>query len=68
MVFSFIGGGNQSNCRKPLTCRKSMTNFEFTTSVVIVVVNPTTIPSRPHVEWYLTISAIHCIHDRTNKG
>ena len=24
---SFIGGGNQSTLRKPLTCRKSLTNF-----------------------------------------
>jgi hypothetical protein len=24
---SFIGGGNQSTQRKPLTCRKSLTNF-----------------------------------------
>ena len=24
---SFIGGGNRSTCRKPLTCRKSLTNF-----------------------------------------
>jgi hypothetical protein len=23
----FIGGGNRSTCRKPLTCRKSLTNF-----------------------------------------
>ena len=27
MVVSFIGGGNQSTRRKPLTCRKSLTNF-----------------------------------------
>ena len=27
MVVSFIGGGNQSNWRKPLICRKSLTNF-----------------------------------------
>jgi hypothetical protein len=25
--FSFIGGGNQRTQRKPLTCRKSLTNF-----------------------------------------
>jgi hypothetical protein len=25
MVVSFIGGGNQSTQRKPLTCRKSLT-------------------------------------------
>ena len=24
---SFIGGGNQSTPRKPLTCHKSLTNF-----------------------------------------
>jgi len=24
---SFIGGGNRSAWRKPLTCRKSLTNF-----------------------------------------
>jgi len=27
MTVSFIGGGNQSTWRKPLTCRKSLTNF-----------------------------------------
>ena len=27
MVASFIDGGNQSTQRKPLTCRKSLTNF-----------------------------------------
>jgi hypothetical protein len=27
MAASFIGGGNRSTRRKPLTCRKSMTNF-----------------------------------------
>jgi len=27
MAFSFIGGGNRSIQRKPLTCRKSLTNF-----------------------------------------
>jgi hypothetical protein len=27
VVVSFIGGGNQSTRRKPLTCRKSLTNF-----------------------------------------
>jgi len=28
MVFiSFIGGGNRSTRRKPLTCRMSLTNF-----------------------------------------
>ena len=27
VVISFIGGGNQSTWRKPLTCRKSLTNF-----------------------------------------
>ena len=27
MVISFIGGGNQSTRRKPLICRKSLTNF-----------------------------------------
>jgi hypothetical protein len=26
MAISFIGGGNQSARRKPLTCRKSLTN------------------------------------------
>jgi hypothetical protein len=27
VAVSFIGGGNQSSQRKPLTCRKSLTNF-----------------------------------------
>jgi len=27
VTVSFIGGGNQSTCRKPQTCRKSLTNF-----------------------------------------
>ena len=27
MAASFIGGGNRSTQRKPLTCRKSLTNF-----------------------------------------
>ena len=27
VVVSFIGGGNWRNRRKPLTCRKSLTNF-----------------------------------------
>jgi hypothetical protein len=27
VTVSFIGGGNQSIPRKPLTCRKSLTNF-----------------------------------------
>ena len=27
MPFSFINGGNQNTRRKPLTCRKSLTNF-----------------------------------------
>ena len=27
VAVSFIGGGNWSTWRKPLTCRKSMTNF-----------------------------------------
>jgi len=27
MAVSFIGGGNLSTRRKPLTCRKSLTNF-----------------------------------------
>ena len=27
MVVRFIGGENQSTQRKPLTCRKSLTNF-----------------------------------------
>jgi hypothetical protein len=27
MAVSFIGGGNQSTWRKPLTWRKSLTNF-----------------------------------------
>jgi hypothetical protein len=27
MAVSFIGGGNQSTRRKPLPCRKSLTNF-----------------------------------------
>jgi hypothetical protein len=27
MAVSFIGGGNQRTRRKPLTCRKSLTNF-----------------------------------------
>jgi hypothetical protein len=27
MAVSFIGGGNQSNHRKPTTCHKSLTNF-----------------------------------------
>jgi hypothetical protein len=27
IAVSFIGGGNQSTLRKPLTCRKSLTNF-----------------------------------------
>jgi hypothetical protein len=27
VAVSFIGGGNQSTWRKPLTCRKSLTNF-----------------------------------------
>ena len=26
-MVSFIGGGNRSTRRKPLTCRKSLTNF-----------------------------------------
>jgi hypothetical protein len=46
LAVSFIDGGNQSTVRKPLTCRKSLTNFitlcciagvglELTTLVVI---------------------------------
>jgi hypothetical protein len=27
VAVSFIGGGNWNNLRKPLTCRKSLTNF-----------------------------------------
>jgi hypothetical protein len=27
MAVSFIGGGNRNTRRKPLTCRKSLTNF-----------------------------------------
>jgi len=27
LAVSFIGGGNQSTWRKPLICRKSLTNF-----------------------------------------
>ena len=27
VVVSFIGGGNQSTCKKPLTHHKSLTNF-----------------------------------------
>jgi len=27
VAVSFIGGGNRSTRRKPLTCRKSLTNF-----------------------------------------
>jgi len=27
VAFSFIGGGNRSTQRKPLTCRKSLTNL-----------------------------------------
>ena len=27
MMVSFIGGGNRSNHRKPLTCHKSLSNF-----------------------------------------
>jgi len=27
MAVSFIGGGNQSTLRNPLTCRESLTNF-----------------------------------------
>jgi hypothetical protein len=27
VAVSFIGGGNRSTLRKPLTCRKSLTNF-----------------------------------------
>jgi hypothetical protein len=27
VAVSFIGGGNQSTLRKPLTCRKSLTNL-----------------------------------------
>ena len=27
MAFSFIGWGNRNTCRKPQTCRKSLTNF-----------------------------------------
>jgi hypothetical protein len=27
VAVSFIGGGNWSSRRKPLTCRKSLTNF-----------------------------------------
>ena len=27
MAVSFIGGGNRRTWRKPLTCRKSLTNF-----------------------------------------
>jgi len=27
LAVSFIGGGNQSNRRKTVTCRKSLTNF-----------------------------------------
>jgi len=27
MAVSFIVGGNRSTSRKPLTCRKSLTNF-----------------------------------------
>ena len=26
-IFSFIGGGNRNTRRKPLTCRKSLTNL-----------------------------------------
>ena len=39
---SFIGGGNPSNQRKPLTCRKSLTNFITYDNVV---------SSTPHHEW-----------------
>jgi len=27
MAVSFMGGGNRRTCRKPPTCRKSMTNL-----------------------------------------
>jgi hypothetical protein len=30
MEVSFIGGGNQSNRRKPLTCHKSLTKSQST--------------------------------------
>jgi len=29
MAFNFIGGGNWSTRRKPLTCRKSMTIYQI---------------------------------------
>ena len=35
MAVSFIGGGNLSTLRKPLTCRKSIMGFELTNLVVI---------------------------------
>ena len=65
VVVSFISGGNPSTQRKPLICRKSLTNFitqccalrpdrdsysqyQWCKALITqVVVNPTTIQSRP---------------------
>ena len=36
MAVSFIGGGNRCTRRKPLTCRKSLTNFSFCRSLFVL--------------------------------
>jgi hypothetical protein len=64
MAVSFLCGGNWSTQRKPQTCCKSLTNTDCCKSnyhtIAQVVVNPTTIWSRPRQPPQFSVNGPFC--------